>query len=384
MSRPLPASCRWLAFSLVLAGLLLLATTPAEATYTFVTKWGASNPSGISTAKGIVYVSDDQDDIVRAFSDTGTFDHLWHTGNAVPDVAVSGNTAYTTLAACCGDDGIAKFNASTGAFLGSFGPGGSGDGKTWFPQSVATNANGSIVYVTNAGNHRIQTFTSAGDWLGAWGGQGGTDGRFNAPAGIAVAPNGNVYVADKFNKRIQEFTPGGDFIRKWPMPSGSASSPVAVAVDSHGLVYVVDNLDNDRILKFNANGGYLETIGRGRLDEPSDVAIDAVGNVYVTGYDDQVRKWAFVKEPPRSLIAPTIKGQPHVGSTLTCDKGTWGGSLPIAYTYGWLRNRVLIPGATGARYVPTSADKGKNLRCQVTTKNAYGTATKQSAAVNVT
>jgi hypothetical protein len=48
-----------------------------------------------------------------------------------------------------------------------------------------------------------------------WGGQKPDDGEFNLPAGIAVAPSGEVFVADTDNNRIEVFDSAGNFLRKW-------------------------------------------------------------------------------------------------------------------------------------------------------------------------
>jgi hypothetical protein len=70
---------------------------------------------------------------------------------------------------------------------------------------VAVDASGNV-YVADAGNHRIQKFSSAGILLTKWGSYGAEDGQLNSPRSVGVGATGNVYVADTFNSRIQEFS----------------------------------------------------------------------------------------------------------------------------------------------------------------------------------
>jgi DNA-binding beta-propeller fold protein YncE len=61
------------------------------------------------------------------------------------------------------------------------------------------------VYVADAGNSRIQGFTSDGTFLTKWGGYGEGDGEFRAPVGVATDVRGHFYVADTGNSRVQVF-----------------------------------------------------------------------------------------------------------------------------------------------------------------------------------
>ena len=71
------------------------------------------------------------------------------------------------------------------------------------------------MYVTDAGNNRIQIFDSNGNFITAWGSKGSGEGQLDTPHDIAVDPSRNVYVAEQGNFRIQKFDSKGNFITTW-------------------------------------------------------------------------------------------------------------------------------------------------------------------------
>ena len=169
------------------------------------------------------------------------------------------------------------------------------------PRSIATGLNGDI-YVADSRNHRILRIASDGSLINEWGSfadilSGAAPiGSFNEPWGVAVGPDGSVYVTDTWNHRVQKFAKDGRAIKTWgkfgqPLPEDPASTeyfwgPRGIAVDSQGRVFVADT-GNKRIVVFDSNGNYLTEFGTGgfdpgQFDEPVGVAVANDGTVYVT------------------------------------------------------------------------------------------------------
>lgn len=164
------------------------------------------------------------------------------------------------------------------------------------PRQLAFAPDGTF-YVADSRNHRILHLNADGRVLQAWGSfADGTNtsappGMFNEPWGIAVGPDGSVYVADTWNHRIQKFSSTGQFVKMWGVfgqgeTGYSLYGPRGLAVDSQGRVYVADT-GNKRIAVFDADGHFLTAFGSlgfepGQFDEPVAVTVDDEGMVYVT------------------------------------------------------------------------------------------------------
>jgi DNA-binding beta-propeller fold protein YncE len=163
------------------------------------------------------------------------------------------------------------------------------------PRGLAVAGDGSI-YVADTDNHRIQHLSPEGEVLHSWGKFGDINtnaapgGTFNQPWGIAVGPEGSVYVADTWNHRVQKFSPEGDFLAMWGF-FGQAESPKAfwgprdVDVDEDGFVFITDT-GNKRIVVFDEDGNFISQFGEtglgpGQFDEPVGISIDEDGNIVV-------------------------------------------------------------------------------------------------------
>jgi hypothetical protein len=79
---------------------------------------------------------------------------------------------------------------------------------------------------------------------------------------------------------------------------------------------------------------------------------------------------------------PTVSGTPSVGSTLVADAGTWL-PTPDSFSYQWMRDGTVIPGATAASYTPAAADLGGQLTVAATAhKTGFNDATTVSVATD--
>ncbi len=90
-------------------------------------------------------------------------------------------------------------------------------------------------------------------------------------------------------------------------------------------------------------------------------------------------------DPPANVSAPVLTGQPAVGATLSCARGTWGGD-PAAFTYTFLRRAgtgtaVAIVSGEATTYKVTAADAGHSILCRVRGQNEAGFDEADSAAL---
>jgi DNA-binding beta-propeller fold protein YncE len=144
---------------------------------------------------------------------------------------------------------------------------------------------------------------------------------FNHPTGVAVAPNGDIYVTDGYgNSAVHCFGRDGGWIHSWGRPGtgpGEFSTPHAVWVDELNRVLVADR-ENNRVQLFDADGKYITEWGD--LYHPMDIYAGPDGMVYVT---DQT--------PRLSMFAPdgTLVGRCR--PVLNGAHGIWGDSRGNLY-----------------------------------------------------
>ena len=101
------------------------------------------------------------------------------------------------------------------------------------PTGVAIAPNGDLYVADGYGNARVHRFTADGKLIQSWGEPGTGPGQFNLPHDIWVTPDERVFVADRENDRLQIFGPTGKFIEQWTQ----IQRPTGLCIRD-GLIYV--------------------------------------------------------------------------------------------------------------------------------------------------
>ena len=268
-------------------------------------------PTGVAVdAAGNVYVADYRNSLIRKINAAGSVTTL-----------AGGNSAGFAN----GTGSYALFNLPTG---------------------VAVDAAGNV-YVADNNNNLIREISSAGavTTLAGSGAQGGTNGpvagaSFNYPQGVAVDASGNVYVADYGNNLIRKISTAGLVTTLAGKDSAGANNgvdtvatfnqPTSVAVDAGGNVYVADEGNNlireispaGVVSTFAGSGAQGATNGTGTkasFNGPTGVAVDASGNVYVADYGNNLVR----KISPAGVVTT-------LGSTTTGNSKLFKGPYGVA------------------------------------------------------
>ena len=156
-------------------------------------------------------------------------------------------------------------------------------------------------------------------------------------------------------------SPTLDFAYQWQRcaADGSACSDIAGAV---AATYRATDDDDDSSLRVVVTAS--NDVGSASATSPSTLEVQT--------------------DPPSMLAPPSIvapAGPVAVGVRLTAEPGTWGGAVPMSFTYQWVRCDAQvagcspITGATGSSYVLTRADLGARITFTVTAANVVDTTT---------
>ncbi len=272
------------------------------------TSGGLDGPQGVvADAGGNLYIADSSGNRVRKVSPNGT----------ITTVAGNGQKGYS------GDGGPA-----TSATLDT-------------PVALAIDSlsnlyiseynNDTVRKVTPAGT--ISTFAGNGTWGYSGEGKPAISGGLSAPSGLAADASDNLYIAENMGNRVRKVTPDGVISTVagngktgysgdgGPATAAMITIPNGIAVDASGNLYIVDGyyyvirkvtpagiistFAGNAFPNYNGDGGPATKAGIGN---PSGVAADSSGNVFLTHSVRSVPDFTVVRMVAPSGIISTIAG----------------------------------------------------------------------------
>jgi len=213
------------------------------------------------------------------------------------------------------------------------------------PYSITVDSNNNL-YIADFGNHRVRKVspqgiitTVAGTGVSGYSGDDGpaSQAALASPSDVWVDSNNNLYICDYISSVIRKVDPSGiidtvvgNGLRGFSGDGGLATQarlnlPYSITGDAIANLMIVDN-GNYRVRRVDAPTQFIDTIGgngtfttsgdggpatSAGISSPVGVAVDSVGNVYVSSHVASSDAWSMedrVRKITPSGIISTVAG----------------------------------------------------------------------------
>jgi hypothetical protein len=225
-------------------------------------------------------------------------------------------------------------------------------------------------YVADAGTGHIVKFGTGGKVLKSW--------RYASPghpAALVVGRSGSLFVADKTNGNISKFSPSGARLAFWtpkyiaPLAVPAFSDPRGIAVDPQGRIYVAEYTAH-AVIQLSPGGSLLQTFdtqkgftaqysvphqSSGPFGNPTGVAFDPVsGHLFVSTF--------CVSNPAcRTQFYSSVQAYGHDALLVLSTSGKysgWVGNFWFGLGYTATGTPLEVPGKEEEPYVHIDAMAG--------------------------
>jgi outer membrane protein OmpA-like peptidoglycan-associated protein/sugar lactone lactonase YvrE len=340
------------------------APTPGPATSA-----NLGTPTGVAAdASGNVYLTDQANNEVDKVSAAGTLSVVAGNGSMgapTPGPATSSRLKNPTGVAVdasgnlyIADEGNQRVEkvdtsgtlsviAGTGS-MGAPTPGTATSSQLRFPFAVAVDASGNV-YIADEGNSVVEKVTPSGT-LSLFAGTGSSgaptagpaaSSQLDTPLGVAVDASGDVYIADTYNHEIEKVDTGGTLAViagtgtsgaaiAGPATSSHLTFPFGVGVDASGNVYIADS-NNNHIEKVDTGGALSIIAGTGSSGVPTagPALSSAIGQIQGLGVDPAGD--VYTGDPNNRVVEKiTSPNTPGAPTGVTATAGSGGASLSWA------------------------------------------------------
>jgi DNA-binding beta-propeller fold protein YncE len=281
---------------------------PAPAIPSYATSiYGANDPVGVAVSESgdRLYVAETEGDrVVRVFdaggNELGVLAPPASTGSEHVPVYVAIDPKTGEVYVSDRPTGAVYVYNAAGAFEREFRPAVAIEG--WQPLGLTFDVDDNLYVTDLAASQQVLEFDPTGVLVQTFGAEDG----LQFPNGVAVDPDGRVYVTDSNNGRLLVYEPDGSLVSKIGRGAGAGNLglPRGIAIDSNGRVFIVDSSGQGVLVYSTLVSGEEQPehrgffgghgVADGQFAFPMGVAVDARGRVYVADTaNDRVQVWGY-------------------------------------------------------------------------------------------
>ena len=213
----------------------------------------------VGSGNNCIYVFDQAGQLKNTIGNGGSGDGQF---SKAYGITIKGSILYV---AEWGNHRIQKLT-STGEFLKKFDRSGSSCGQFHYPSAIIVDCNNRMI-ISDRDNHRIQIFSEDGSWLLTIDGNGSGKHCFQYPCGLALDPQGNIHVAAYGSNSIKVFTKEGVYVKTY----GDAKGPIGIVIDGEGYS-IVSEQNGNCLSIFDPQGNKIHKVGN--LKSPRSITLD--------------------------------------------------------------------------------------------------------------